>query len=91
MSKEIEVVIVSYEEYTSYEFVDPGTYFSVSAMQEYYFYKTSSREKAQAKCDELFGPGRYVVKTSKIIKTKSKLESGLQSVYATETKRGQRR
>ena len=91
MSKEIEVVIVSYEQYTDYDFIDPGTYFSVSAMQEYYFYKTSDRAKAQEKCDEIFGAGRYVVKTSKTIKTKSKLESGGQSVYATATRKGQKK
>ena len=91
MSKEIEVVIVSYEQYTDYDFIDPGTYFSVSAMQEYYFYKTSDRVKAQEKCDEIFGAGRYVVKTSKTIKTKSKLESGGQSVYATATRKGQKK
>lgn len=89
--KDIEVVIVSFEDYTSYDFVEPGTYFSVSAMQEYYFYKTSDRKAAQDKCDSLFGVGRYVVKTSKIIKSKSRLESGGQSVYATATTKGQKK
>lgn len=89
--KEIEVVIVSFADYTSYDFVEPGTYFSVSAMQEYYFYKTSDRAAAQEKCDSLFGAGRYIIKTSKIIKTKSKLESGGQSVYATATTKGQKK
>ncbi len=89
--KEVEVVIVSFNDYTSYDFVEPGTYFSVSAMQDYYFYKTFDRVAAQLKCDEIFGPNRYVVKTSKIIKTKSKLESGGQSVYATATTKGQKK
>lgn len=74
--KEIAVVIVSFSEYTSYDFVEPGSYFSMSAMQDYYFYKTSDRKLAQDKCDELFGAGRYVVKTSKNIATKSKREDG---------------
>lgn len=89
--KEIEVVVVSFADYTSYDFVEPGTYFSVSAMQEYYFYKTADRKIAQDKCDSLFGPNKYVVKTSKTIKTKSKLESGGQSVYATATTKGQKK
>lgn len=85
--KDIEYVVVSFEEYSDYSFQDPGTYYSVSAMQEYYFYKTSDRAKAQAKCDELFGTNRYVVKTSKIIKTKSKLESGGFSCTGTASRR----
>lgn len=89
--KEVEVVMVSYEDYVGYDFVEPGLFFSVSAMQIYYFYKTSDRVAAQLKCDEIFGPNRYVVKTSKIIKTKSKLESGGQSVYATATTKGQKK
>jgi hypothetical protein len=89
--KDIEVVIVSFQDYTSYDFIDPGTYFSVSAMQEYYFYKTSDRKAAQDKCDQLFGVGHYVVKTSKTVKTKSRQESGLQTVYATATRKGQKK
>jgi len=75
-SKEIEVVVVSFAQYTDYQFVEPGSYFSMSAMQDYYFYKTSDRKLAQDKCDEIFGAGRYVVKTSKNIATKSKREDG---------------
>ena len=86
--KEIEVVVVSFTDYTSYDFVDPGTYFSVSAMQEYYFYKTSDRKLAQDKCDEIFGAGRYVVKTSKTVKTKSRREDGSYSCTGTNTRRG---
>jgi len=86
MTKEVEVVIVSFAEYTSYDFIDPGTYFSVSAMQKYYFYKTSDRKAAQDKCDELFGVGHYVVKTSKTVKTKSRQESGSYTCTGTATR-----
>lgn len=88
MSKDIEVVIVTYEQYTDYEFIEPGSYFVMSAAQLYYFFKTSDRAKAQAKADELFGVGKYTVKTSKNQKTKSKLESGLCSAYGTTSRRG---
>lgn len=76
MSKEIEYIVVSYEQYTDYEFIEPGSFFVMSATQDYYFFKTSDRSKAQAKCDELFGKGKYTVKTSKNQKTKSKQEGG---------------
>lgn len=88
--KEIEVVIVSFADYTSYDFVEPGSYFSMSAMQDYYFYKTSDRKAAQDKCDEIFGANRYVVKTSKNIVTKSKLESGGLSASGTSCRKGQK-
>lgn len=88
--KEIEVVIVSFADYTSYDFVEPGSFFSMSAMQDYYFYKTSDRAAAQLKCDEIFGPNRYTVKTSKNIATKSKLESGGLSAKGTSCRKGQR-
>lgn len=88
MSKDIEVVIVSFQDYTSYDFIDPGTYFSVSAMQEYYFYKTSDRKAAQDKCDELFGIGHYVVKTSKTVKTKSRREDGGYSAVGSNSRKG---
>ena len=76
MTKEIEYVIVSYLQYTDYEFIEPGSFFVMSATQDYYFFKTSDRVKAQAKCDELFGKGKYTVKTSKNQRTKSKQEGG---------------
>lgn len=85
--KVIEVVIVSFTDYTSYDFVEPGSFFSMSAMQDYYFYKTSDRKMAQDKCDEIFGANRYVVKTSKNIATKSKREDGGVSASGTNSRK----
>lgn len=86
--KDIEVVIVSYQDYTSYDFQEPGMFFVMSASQQYYFFKTGDRAKAQTKCNELFGENFYTVKTSRNIKTKSRLESGTYSAYGTNTRRG---
>lgn len=88
MTKEIEYIIVSYEQYTDYEFIEPGSFFVMSATQDYYFFKTSDRVKAQAKCDELFGKGKYTVKTSKNQKTKSKQEGGGLSATGSTTRKG---
>lgn len=85
--KEIKVVEVSYEDYIGYDFVEPGSFFSVSAMQVYFFYKTSDRKLAQDKCDEIFGANRYVVKTSKNIATKSKREDGGVSASGTNSRK----
>lgn len=88
MPKEIEYVVVSYEQFTDYEFCEPGSFFIMDSMQNYVFFKTSDRAKAQAKADELYGPNRYTVKTSKNQKTKSKLESGGYSAVGTSSRRG---
>lgn len=89
--KEIRKTIVTYEQYTDYEFIDPATFFIVDAMQNYVYYHTSKREVAQKAVDEEYGKGRYSVKASKLQKLKSKLESGGQSVYATATTKGQKK
>ena len=86
--KDVEVVTVSYDEYVGYDFVEPGMFFSVSAMQIYYFYKTSDRAAAQEKCNELFGKDFYKVKTSKTIKTKSSREDGGYSAYGSNSRKG---
>lgn len=88
MSKDIEVVVVSYQQYTDYEFIEPGTFFVMDSLQNYHFFKTSSREKAQQACDAMFGKGFYTVKTSKNQKTKSRLESGGYSAYGSNSRRG---
>lgn len=76
MTKDIEVVVISYETYTDYDYVDVATFFIVDAMQNYVYFKTSKRDKAQQKCNEMYGVGKYTVKASKLQKTKSKLENG---------------
>ena len=87
MTKEIEYVVVSYSQYTDYEFVEPGSFFIMSATQDYYFFKTSDRAKAQAKCNELFGVGKYSVVPSKTMKVKPKSESGELSCRGTATRK----
>ena len=88
--KEIRVSVISYEQYVDYEYVDIATWFVVDAMQNYVYFHTAKRELAQQACDERYGKGKYTVKTSKIQKTKSKLESGGLSCYGTATRKGQK-
>jgi len=89
--KEIKVTLVSYTDFSSYDFQEPATWWTLSATGDYYYFHCAKREDAQLKCDEMFGKGFYSVKTSRIVKTKSKLESGGQSVYATATTKGQKK
>ena len=87
MSKEVETVVVSYQEFTDYEFIPPASYFIMDSLQNYVFYKTSDRAKAQNACDEQYGKGRYTVKASKITKGKIKNESGEYTVRGTQSRR----
>lgn len=86
MSKDIKIITVTYQEYTDIDFTDPATYFIVDALQNYIYFCTRDRVKAQEKCNEMYGVGKYTVKASKLVKTKSKLESGGMSVVATATR-----
>lgn len=90
-SKDIKVSIISYQQYTEYDYIDVANYFIVSAMQEYVYFHTNERSKAQLKCNEMFGEGKYTVKASKISKTKSKLEGGGYSAIGIGTTKGQKR
>ena len=69
----------------------PSNLYIINALGDRLFFKTKDRAAAQAKADELYGKGRYTVRTVKDMKTKSKLESGLLSCYGTATRKGQKK
>lgn len=69
----------------------PSNLYIINAMGDRVFFKTKDRAAAQQAADELYGKGRYVVRTVKDMKTKSKLESGLLSCYGTATRKGQKK
>ena len=47
--KEIKVTVVSYAEFTDYEFQPPSSFFIMDSMQNYIFYNTRSRAAAPKK------------------------------------------
>ncbi len=69
----------------------PSNLYIINAMGDRVFFKTKDRAAAQQAADELYGKGRYTVRTVKDMKTKSKLESGLLSCYGTQSRRGQKK
>jgi len=71
----IKTTTVTFSEFSEYNFIDPATWFIVDALQNYVYFHTSRREVAQAKCDDMYGK-KYIVKTSKMQKTKPRTESG---------------
>lgn len=91
-AKELITVTVSYEDFTSYDHIPIGNFYFKTAMGDIIYLKTSDKNIAQAWIDEYAGvKGKYVAIPSKVFKTKSRLESGLQSVYATATRKGQKK
>ena len=62
-----------------------SNFYVINALGEYIFYLTRSRADAQMQANEDYD-GRYTIRTVKDSKTKSKLENGGQSVYATATR-----
>lgn len=89
--KEIKITIVDYATFTDYQFQAPSTFFIMSASQDYYFFHTSVRAEAQKAADDMFGQGKYMVKASKLQKTKVKNEAGIYTVTGTSTRRGQKK
>jgi len=77
MTKEVEVVTLTYEQFSEWGMIPPGSFFICSALQLYTYFKTSDKVKAQAKCDEMFDKGKYkVISVRTDAKTKCKNESG---------------
>lgn len=91
MSKDLKITTVTFEEFTDIDFIPPATFFFKDALGDIHFLHSSKREVCQEWVDKHYGKGKYKVIASKNQKTKSKLESGGQSVYATQTTRGQKR
>lgn len=86
MAAGVRITVVDFEQFADFEFEPPATFFTRSAMGQYYFYHTRARAKAQEACDDLFGKGRYTVNASKIQKGKGGL-----TCTGTQTRRGQKR
>lgn len=70
--KGVRITIISFEQYSDYEFIDPATFFIVDGMQNYVYIHTSKREVAQAWVDQEYTKGKYLVKASKLQKGNGK-------------------
>jgi hypothetical protein len=89
--KPMVTVTVTFDQFTEWDFVPPGSYYIRDAVGNYVFMKTSNRQLAQKYIDEQYGKGKYTVIPAKDDKNKSKLESGGLSCTGTSTRRGQKR
>lgn len=70
--KLIKTVVITYEQFSEWDFVPVGSYYIRDAMGNFTFMKTSDRMLAQKHVDEIYGKGKYRVIPSKDDKTKSK-------------------
>lgn len=92
MTKEIQTITISYEQFTEYDHIPLGNYFFKNALGEIIYLKTGDRQAAQDWIDNYSGvKGKYKAIPSKTFKTKSKLESGGLSCTGSSTRRGQRK
>lgn len=90
--KELKVTVVDYETFTEYDYICQAAFYIKDALGNIIMLHSSKREECQAWVDENYPPkGKYKVIASRTTKTKSKLESGGQSVYATATRKGQKK
>jgi len=83
---EVRTTVVTFEEFSDYQFVPPATFFIKNASGDYVFIHTRERAKAQAWIDKEYGAGRYTVNASKMQKSKGDL-----TCRGTATRRGQKR
>jgi hypothetical protein len=88
--KAIKSVLVTYDQFTEWDFIPVGSFYIRIATGDYLFIKTSDRAAAQKFVNEEYGKGKYTVVASKIQKTASKLESGGFSCTGTATRQVKR-
>ena len=60
--KELESVIVSYDEYTDMDFICPSKWFIRNSLGDFEFIKVQKREKAQEYFDAKYGVGKFIVR-----------------------------
>lgn len=69
MSKNCDVKIIEFEEYTDLEFREVSSYFIKNCLGQRVYFLTRSREIAQQTSDEMFGNGFYRVNSGKMSKS----------------------
>lgn len=89
--KATKTVVVSYEQFSEWDFLPPGSFYIRMGTGDYLFLKTSDRKAAQTFVNNEFGSGKYTVVPAKVQKTVSRLESGGLSCTGTATRRGQQK
>lgn len=83
----IKTTVISYAEFSEYDFIPPANFYIMDSMQNYFFVHTASRQVAQEVVNEIYGKNRYTVIPSKQMKTKSRREDGGYSAVGSSTRK----
>lgn len=90
MSSKQKITVVSYAEFSRWDFIPPATFYIKNALGEYIFIHTAKRSVAQDYIDSEYGKGRYSVNASRLQKGKA-LGEDSKPAFGTATRRGQRK
>lgn len=74
--KDIQTILVTFEQFSEWDFLPTGSFFIRIASGDYLFYKSADRAKIQYQIDRDFGKGKYTAIPVKNTKTKPRTESG---------------
>lgn len=86
MDSKVRVTVVTFAEFSQYDFIPPATWFFKNSLGEYTFIHTRNRATAQDWVDEHYGKGRYTVNASKMQKGKGDV-----TCRGTATRKGQKK
>ena len=89
MSKQ-KITVISYTEFSRWDFIPPATFYIKNALGEYIFIHTAKRATAQEWVDNEYGKGRYSVNASRLQKGKE-LGEHSKPAFGTATRKGQKR
>jgi len=94
MNKPVEHVVIPENEAEIYSeeegrFIlnSVSNFYCINALGERIFFKTKNRALAQEACDELYGKGRYGIRSIRDTKGKSRQENGEVSVRGSNTRK----
>ena len=79
--KEIQMVVVEFEEFSDYDFVAPSGLYIRNAIGQYVYVKTKDKVAAQKQIDSVYGAGKYP-----LIGTKTLVAKGALTCTGTATR-----
>lgn len=59
-----DITVVSFKEFNGLDFKHPNKYFIEDALGNYVFPKTRTRKKAQEIVNDMYGSGKYTLRTT---------------------------
>ncbi len=69
MSKNCEIEVVEFEQYTDIDFREVSNFWCKNSLGQRVYFKTRSREVATMTCNELYGVGFYKINSGKMGKS----------------------